>query len=101
MNCTISDLARKNGTLCRSMDCKPCNEARHPKKADSSYRAKDDNDLKNKLYALICSKLEPHEARGFNAHSRTQSIMDITVKEMDEWLDIQREHNGQKEENPS
>ena len=55
----------------------------------SEYRAKNDTELKNELYRIICPRLELNESRGFNGHAMTQSIMNLIVKEMDEWLEMQ------------
>lgn len=57
------------------------------------YRASNDHKLKNALYALICPRLESNESRGFNGHARTQAIMDMVIKEMDEWLNLQADHD--------
>lgn len=56
---------------------------------EEKYSAKKDNELNNKLYALICPILNKHESRGFNSHARTQAIMEMVCKEMDEWISIQ------------
>lgn len=58
------------------------------------------SNMKNKIYAAIFEELDVHETRGFNAHSRAQTITerwapDIII-ECNEWIALQ--HPRQTEE---
>lgn len=48
-------------------------------------------ELGNELYRVIFPLLTSYETRGFNAHQRTQAIVEQTQHACEHWINIQRE----------
>lgn len=48
--------------------------------------------LGNELYKIIYPMLAQRECRGFNAHSRAQSIMKSVETQIADWIQLQIEH---------
>ena len=65
-----------------------------PSKALEEFRKNDRRELSNELYAAICSRLEKYETRGFNAHSRSQTISEMVIESCERWLAIQHDSAG-------
>lgn len=46
--------------------------------------------MMNELYGIINSVLAPYEQRGFNAHQRTQHIVEGVAIQCEDWIRLQQ-----------
>lgn len=49
-------------------------------------------EIENKLYEAIYPALMREERRGYNSHARTQLICQSVIKQMTEWIELQKKN---------
>lgn len=54
-----------------------------------------DEELKDVLQQLLQTRMEHHERRGYNAKNYTKVIVYKTLKRMDDWIETNRNSEGQ------